>query len=132
MKTSKHYLCFLWVFLTFASCHNTQNSNEVNDTTSATLDDKSTAPIWGVFSDTIPCADCKGIVTKLFLNKDYTFIKEENYIGAQDTLQHIFYDLGKWQIKDSIISLHDQVEGGNNQYKLLPEGNIQMMAEKVL
>lgn len=69
---------------------NTQfNSNEIN----------------GVFVATLPCADCGGIQSKLVLNKDFTYLLEQNYLGVKDTAQHIFYDLGNWEINDSTLTL---------------------------
>lgn len=88
----------------------------------------SSAPVWGRFEGLLPCADCNGIQTRIFLQKDFTYIKEENYKGVSDTMTHIFYDLGKWTLKDSLITLTGMTSD-TLHYKLLPDLSIQMLGE---
>lgn len=123
----KIYVCFILLLVGIVSCKN-KNNNSENAAIANTLSIDTSAPIGGVFEAVLPCADCQGIDTRIFLQKDYTFIKEENYQGAKDTLPHIFYDLGKWTVKDSIILLATQTSD-TTKYKILPDQTIQMLAQ---
>lgn len=69
------------------------------------------AATWGLFQAILPCADCDGIKTRLFLKPDHTFILEQNYFGVKDTNQHIFYDLGRWEMQDSTVRLQMTSDG---------------------
>src|SRR5690348_16929743 len=91
-------LSVLTCLLLFA-CHNKNNNtnthNVANPSTAFTIRN-----VAGVFYDTLPCADCPGIATKLHLKPDNSFIMEQSYIGKS-----IVYNLGRWSITDSIIKL---------------------------
>ncbi|WP_447642403.1 MULTISPECIES: copper resistance protein NlpE [Chitinophagaceae] len=99
--------------------------NNTMDTTSTSI---STAPISGVFEAVLPCADCSGIETHILLQKDFTYLKEENYQGVSDTMPHIFYDLGKWTEKDSILVLAGQTSD-TTRYKIHPDTSFTLLAQ---
>jgi len=43
-------------------------------------------PVWmGNYSGSLPCGDCKGILTKLTLNSDMTYTLSSQYIGKENT-----------------------------------------------
>jgi heat shock protein HslJ/uncharacterized lipoprotein NlpE involved in copper resistance len=68
------------------------------------------AKVIGLYTGTIPCADCEGIYTRLEFIDSVTYIKESNYLGKSS---RSFYDMGQWSIvNDSVISLTAQ---GNTQ-----------------
>jgi len=53
------------------------------------------------YSDTLPCADCQGIVTKIVFHPDSTYTMTELYLGKEKIPAGI---LGKWtQDKDVVI-----------------------------
>lgn len=47
------------------------------------------------FSGVIPCADCSGIDTSLFLQQDGTYVLQESYLGAKDG-DLTFASYGSW------------------------------------
>lgn len=77
----------------------------------AALSPFSTGNFAGYFADTIPCADCAGIVTHLDLKKDSSFIMEQEYLGAKDTAHRFIYQLGSWTVVDSTLRLSEVTEG---------------------
>jgi len=105
-----------------------EKSKPVENNVTSNIVADSSAPIWGVFEATLPCADCPGILTRIFLRKDFTYIKEENYQGITDTMPHIFYDLGKWMLKDSTITLTGQTSD-TTRYRVWKDLTIQMLAQ---
>lgn len=111
-----------------SSCKNNNQTN-TNNTDSTVANTSMDVPsVAGVYEAELPCADCPGINTHLILQKDFTYIKEENYKGVADTIPHLFYDIGKWTIKDSIIILTGQTsdtirlkQSSNSALQMLPE-----------
>lgn len=82
----------------------------------------------GMFSDTIPCADCSGIVVNLQLEPDEIYIMKQNYLNAngKDT---VIYDLGKWSVTDSILKLSNSTEGPK-QYKIENTNRLSMLTSE--
>ncbi|TQI81885.1 copper homeostasis protein (lipoprotein) [Serratia fonticola] len=52
-------------------------------------------PMQQSYQGILPCADCSGLETSLFLDEDGTFILQETYRGARDGDQ-TFASFGKW------------------------------------
>jgi copper homeostasis protein (lipoprotein) len=67
--------------------------------------------ISGVYADTLPCADCSGILTELTLFSDSTFAMRERYLGAA-AAQRGLGSYGSFLIQENgrvkLIALHDQ------------------------
>lgn len=80
----------------------------------------------GYFADTIPCADCAGIVTRLELKKDSCFILEQEYVGAKDSAAAVFYQLGEWTVVDSILRLSEITEGPR-QFKIMQPDELKIL-----
>ena len=112
------YLFVLTSFLIFA-CNNKKNNTDENGIGNqpASFDVKN---VTGVFFDTLSCADCPGIATKLYLKPDNSFIMEQNYIG-----RNTVYNLGKWSVTDSILKLTGTE--GTSQFKLLNHATIKLL-----
>ncbi|MEN1769698.1 copper resistance protein NlpE N-terminal domain-containing protein, partial [Pseudomonas aeruginosa] len=47
------------------------------------------------FRGVLPCADCEGIETSLFLEKDGTWVMNERYLGAREEPSS-FASYGTW------------------------------------
>jgi len=60
----------------------------------------------GVYTGTVPCADCEGIKTMIQLNKDETYTMKTKYLGKSD---EVFTVSGKfnWNDAGSSINLED-------------------------
>lgn len=59
--------------------------------------------IAGLYTGTVPCADCEGIETTLTLNGDGSFALKENYKGKKDPL--VVEMQGKWVIHENTLTL---------------------------
>ena len=110
---------FALTCLMLFACHNKNNSADAHNTANqpTAFDMNNVA---GVFYDTLPCADCPGVATRLYLKPDNSFIMEQAYIG-----KNIVYDLGKWSITDSIVKLTG-IEG-LSQFKILNHATIKLL-----
>jgi copper homeostasis protein (lipoprotein) len=56
----------------------------------------------GYYEDTLPCADCPGIVTQLWVRSDSTFILRQHYIG-RDKLP--FGTIGQWHVVNGLVTV---------------------------
>ena len=100
------FFFFLTGFSIF-SCQSTDSSNaQVKD--SSVISEPLEVPVLTeisepvFFSDTIPCADCPGIVYQLALTSDSTFIFSAEYLGQRN---NPYVQFGKTGKKDSVITL---------------------------
>lgn len=41
----------------------------------------------GIYTGTLPCADCEGIQTEVALNDDNTFVIKQTYLGKKETIE---------------------------------------------
>lgn len=85
----------------------------------------SPAKIAGVYEGVIPCDDCEGIRVILRLDPDSTFLAEHTYLEAENRQDRSFYDLGRWEIFGSKITLR----GGEEEkfYRLVDGQHLQML-----
>lgn len=56
----------------------------------------------GYYSDTLPCADCPGILTDLWVRSDSTFILHERYLD-RDSIPH--GTIGQWHVVNGLITI---------------------------
>ena len=65
----------------------------------------------GIYRGMLPCADCEGIQTTVYLNRNLTYTLETRYLGKSDS---VFRETGKiiWNASGSQISL---ASSGNSQ-----------------
>ena len=110
--------CFFILFFA-ASCKNNSSSSKPGESL-----DTSAAKFAGVFSDTIPCADCAGIVTTLNIKPDHTYILEEEYLKGKKG--NVFYSMGRWIVTDSVLHLNNLTEG-TRQFEILSHASIRML-----
>ncbi len=101
MKTTIWFCC---IFLA-ASCSNISTSTLQNTSSDSTIAKQPAGynlkQIIGVFDATLPCADCPGIATKLYLKPDSTFIMEQHYLD-----RNFLYETGRWVMQDSLLQLN--------------------------
>ena len=101
----------------FASCNNHEHAANSKDSVAAETvqaDVITIAEVEGVYRDTMPCADCAGILTTIQLSADSTYLMEQEYLGKKGT--GFFYNLGRWKLKDSIVTL-SKIKDAPNSYK---------------
>jgi len=71
------------------------------------------------FSGVVPCADCSGIETSLFLQQDGTYVLQETYLGAKDG-ELTFASYGSWARTADKLVLTDS-KGGKRYFH--PQGD---------
>lgn len=69
------------------------------------------ANIAGHYQGILPCVDCEGIETKLFLREDSTFILLEKYSGKESVSMASF---GAWRIRENRLLLDAPGESHNS------------------
>ncbi len=101
MKTTVWFCCIFFVI----SCSNISTSSLQNTSPDSTIAKQPNGynlkQIIGVFSNTLPCADCPGIATQLYLKPDSSFIMEQHYLD-----RGYFYQTGRWIMNDSLLQLN--------------------------
>ncbi|AHJ95998.1 copper resistance protein NlpE N-terminal domain-containing protein [Hymenobacter swuensis] len=65
-------------------------------------------PLAGVYTDTVPCNDCRGIATRLTLKPDSLYELQEVYLGRPDPTN---YRRGPWRVRGQVVTL---APSGNN------------------
>lgn len=114
----KYFLVLTCLIL--CACHSNTNNSTPTDTTVKKSTGFEVKELAGLFYDTLPCADCPGIATKLYLKPDNSFIMEQAYVGKS-----VMYDLGKWSVTDSILKLNSSE--GPRQFKILNYAEIKLL-----
>ncbi|MEO5585268.1 MAG: copper resistance protein NlpE N-terminal domain-containing protein [Flavobacteriales bacterium] len=57
----------------------------------------------GLYADTLPCADCPGILTQLDLRKDSTYVMRDRYID-RDSIA--YGTIGQWTVSGDLLTLN--------------------------
>ena len=115
----RFFIFFSVLFL--CACHNsTLQSTSADSTTAKKTPGFEVKQLSGVFYDTLPCADCPGIATRIYLKPDNSFIMEQAYVG-----KNIVYDMGKWYTTDSILKLTSTE--GPRQFKIISYAEIKLL-----
>jgi uncharacterized lipoprotein NlpE involved in copper resistance len=84
-------------------------------------------PAWaGNYSGSLPCGDCKGILTQITLNADKTYSLSSQYIGKQD--KPTVYK-GSYTLDDKDIVTLD-AEGDHLKFKLMPKDDMIVKLDK--
>lgn len=90
MKTTTLY--FVFAVLAFTACKN-KNGESVNwDNQKTNIEivfghnSQNSLDLAGTYKGILPCADCKGIVTKIELNKDLSYTRTIEYLGKTNGL----------------------------------------------
>lgn len=89
--------------LLLASCGNDQNHDTNTSTPSDTLAVVPIAANWpGYYTDTLPCADCPGIETSLWIRNDSSFVLQERYLD-RDTVPRGL--VGQWHLVGDLLTV---------------------------
>lgn len=72
------------MMLSFASCNTSKNNSDPvkNDVTDA-HNAKTSLDYDGIYQGTLPCADCEGIKTIAYINRDNTYVLKQEYLGKK-------------------------------------------------
>jgi len=89
-------------FVLLCSC----GSGPDPDTNTTTTSDTTTVAIeasWpGYYSDTLPCADCPGIETSLWVRSDSSFVLQQRYLGRDSIPVGI---MGQWDVVNGLLTV---------------------------
>ncbi len=101
--------------LSLNACHSSKKSSSTPD---SAHNSKNALDYYGVYTGTLPCADCSGMLTSIALNKDETYEMRTRYEGKST---EIMASRGtyQWNAQGSTITLKE--EGSNqpaDQYKV--------------
>ncbi len=107
---------------TFSNCKGPANNNEAASVLpipadSAIADSHNSSnslDIDGTYKGVLPCADCEGIETEIFLNKDMTYVKRTKYLGKDSK---VFEEKGRytWNEAGNTIKL-DGIKDAPDRY----------------
>jgi copper homeostasis protein (lipoprotein) len=76
------------------------------------------------YSGVLPCADCSGLKTSLFLDQDGTYILQEEYQGGKEGDQ-VFASYGRWaRTADKLVLTDSQ---GEKRYFHPKDENLEML-----
>ncbi|SFQ69550.1 copper resistance protein NlpE [Flavobacterium akiainvivens] len=98
------------------------------DTTGgASVTPENDTPAWvGNYSGSLPCGDCKGILTKITLNGNKTYTLSSQYIG-KETKPTVYN--GTFNLDDKNIATLD-AEGDHLKFQLMPEDDMVVKLDK--
>ncbi|MBK8339459.1 MAG: copper resistance protein NlpE N-terminal domain-containing protein [Flavobacteriales bacterium] len=101
----KYIFAFAGGSLLFAACSDPSGGTTISHQESTTLP-KDTAHIvanWpGYYTDTLPCADCQGIKTSLWVRADSTFVLQQLYLD-RDTVP--WGTIGQWHVVNGLLTV---------------------------
>lgn len=77
----------------------------------------------GVYAGELPCADCSGIRTTLYLRANGVYTRISEYVG-RDT----FEDGGQWPIDEKgVVTMTPVVKGGQPSLARVEEGAVRLL-----
>ena len=77
----------------------------------------------GVYAGELPCADCSGIRTTLYLRANGVYTRISEY-GGRDT----FEDGGQWTIDEKgVVTMTPAVKGGQPSLARVEEGAVRLL-----
>lgn len=86
-------------------------------------------PMLQSYQGVLPCADCSGLATSLFLDADGTFVLQETYLGTKEG-NRVFSDHGKWaRTADKLVLTNTQ---GEKRYFHPVGNNLEIMDQQGL
>jgi copper homeostasis protein (lipoprotein) len=102
----KHLIPLSIIGALFVSCGSPSPDGanvSVPDSPAVHVDTTAIAAEWpGYYTDTMPCSDCPGIDTQLWIRSDSTFILQQKYIGRDSLPQGI---IGQWHTVNGLMTV---------------------------
>lgn len=77
-------------------------------------------PWLGIYQDTLPCADCKGVLTRLELKSDSSYKKSVTFLGKGDLMNNTFSTEGRWNwlVKSKRLLLNSEEKGDVQSFQI--------------
>lgn len=126
MKKSLLFI-LLAAAVAFTSCKTSKQTSAPKSPGNIIVGDNSQTSLdWpGVYTGTLPCADCEGILTSITLNADLTYKRATTYKGKTVTP---FIETGKftWDKGGSSITLQNKDNSGPSRY-LVGENHLKQL-----
>lgn len=100
-----YFLALSGCMILFAACSGPSGESDVpvQDSTMAPADTTHILADWpGYYTDTLPCADCSGIETTLWVRSDSTFVLQQFYLG-RDTAR--WGTIGQWHVVNGLLTV---------------------------
>ena len=103
----KHLIAASLIAALFGSCSSpVPDPGEkvfIPDSPSVQVDTSSVVADWpGYYADTLPCSDCPGIDTELWIRNDSTFILRQKYIGLDSVPAGT---IGQWHTVNGLLTI---------------------------
>lgn len=113
------------VLLGLTSCNtvkSTANTTEISDSHTA----QNSVDYDGIYLGILPCADCEGIKTTIYLNQDNTYVMKQEYLGKSE---NIIEEKGDfiWAKNANIISLKPTNANGQKLKLFVGENYLTML-----
>lgn len=102
------------------SCNESQQqaakraAEETKETASTLVNTVASGGVTGIYEGLLPCADCAGIETRIYLFADSSFVENSLYLGKPNSTT--FTASGKWSQESGTITLSQT--GSARKYKL--------------
>jgi len=111
--------------MVFWSCGGTDAPTADSGATPDDLNGNGVYTDWpGYYDGTLPCADCEGIATQLWVRRDSTFILRQRYLG-KDSLA--FGTIGQWHMVNGLMTIG--YTGDKPDYWKVVKGGILLVDE---
>lgn len=110
MKTRVTNLSYAIILMLFATCSG--NKQSANPTADSAHNSQNSLDWDGIYRGILPCADCSGIQTTVYLNKDLSYRIKQTYLGKEGTGQE-YSGKFSWNNEGNTITLESS--GENNQ-----------------
>ena len=123
-------VCAISMFIGFNACKSKNSVMEKGDLTSISHNSQNSSGWAGTYMGVVPCADCRGIETRITLNKDGNYIMVRRYIDKGDAFEtkgtFVWNEAGNavilTDLRDKIVTNFAVGEGKLTQLDM--EGNV--------
>ena len=119
MKTT--LFIFMFLSLLFSSCNFSAKKN--NNDESAAHNSKNSLDWAGIYSGTLPCADCAGMQTVVYLKMDGSFVMNVKHLGASDESVGTA-GIVEWNKEGNTITLNGNDENASSSKYFVGEGEL--------
>lgn len=114
-----------------AGCGSPAGSNADQGAPAAGIETQALSPmqkISGVYAGELPCADCSGIRTTLYLRANGVYTRISEYAGRVGEGQNGFEEGGRWTLDErGLIRMTPAAEGGTASLARAEEGAVRLL-----